>query len=176
MRNLLVVSLAWTLVGCGKLLFGSGTVFVWNGTDERQTVEVEGRSSESLTLSSHSGERIDAVAGKYRVVQGKGGSQRAYEFDLKGDTTVVVSLNSAACFARSDISGMYQSGKERVRLVQTYDKVDVLTLDPEVPVLPGEPPPVSRPRSSYGLMRLSDVPCNLLRDEAGMAEWVRRSH
>ena len=172
MRTLLVVSLGWSLVGCGKLLFGSGTVFVWNGTDRRQEVVVDGRSSDSFTIPSHSGERIDAVAGKYRVVQG----QRVYEFDLKGDTTVVVNLGSEACFARADISGMYQPGKERVRLVQTYDRGDVLTFDPEVPVLPGEPPPATRPRSSYGLQRLSDVPCNLLRDEAAMSDWVRRSH
>ncbi len=173
MRKLLVVGIGFALVGCGKLFFGSGTLFVWNGTDRTLKVEVEGRTSESLTLANHSGERIDAVAGKYRLVQG--GGQHEYDVDLKDGDTVVVNLDAESCFVRSDISGMYQGGKERVRLLQSYDKGDVLTFDQDVPVLPGEPVPSSRPRSAYAFQRLSDVPCNLLRDEAAMADWVRRS-
>jgi hypothetical protein len=87
----------------------------------------------------------------------------------------VVNVGAEACFARSDISGMYTTGKEPVRLLQTYDKLDLLVFDVSIPVLPGEPPPAKRPKSAYAFQRLSEVPCNLMRDEAAMADWVRKT-
>jgi len=160
--------------GC-KIVFGSGDLLLYNGTDQSAEVTVDGRTSGTFTIPAHRGERLEgAVAGAYKVVE-KAPTQRQDQFELKDGGTVVVNIGSEACFARSDISGMYTTGKEPVRLLQTYDKLDVLAFDVAIPVLPGEPPPARRPKSAYAFQRLSEVPCNLMRDEAAMADWVRKT-
>jgi hypothetical protein len=177
MRASLGIAVLLGLTSCGKIIFGSGHLFLWNGTPGPVELVVDGRSSGAFRLSSHTGERLDdAVAGSYNVTWGAAKASSGARFELKPDATVVVNVASASCFVRSDISGMYQSGRERVRLLQKYDRGEFLVFDQEIPVMPGERPPASRPKSAYAFQRLSDVPCELLRDEAGMAEFVRKAH
>ncbi|MBN1960416.1 MAG: hypothetical protein JW841_05680 [Deltaproteobacteria bacterium] len=160
---------------CSKIIFGSGELFIWNGSDRRTEVTIDGRSSATLSLVGHSGARIkDAVAGTYRIVERRDGKEITYNFELKDGTSVIVNLGGHSCFVRTDISGMYQSGRERVRLLETYDKSDVVSLDLLLPVMPGEPLPATRPKSTYAFQRLSDVPCNMLNNEAKMIEYIRR--
>jgi hypothetical protein len=176
MRWLTLAVLAAGSVGCGKVIYGGGDLFIWNGSNDRFEVDVNGRSSARFSLAAHTGQRVeDAVAGSYTVTQSKDDKQRVYDGVLKDGGTLLVNLEGAACFVRTDISGMYQAGKERVRLLQSYDQNDVLVLDLPIPVMPGEAVPATRPKSTNAFQRLSDVPCNLLRDQAGMAEYVRRS-
>jgi hypothetical protein len=174
MRRLLVLTTAVCAAGCGKIIYGSGDLMIWNGSDQAVKVSVDGHSSGSYSVMSHMGERLEgAVAGRYRVTEQ--GSGRVYELELKDGGTAVVNIGAVACFARSDISGMYTTGKEPVRLLQILDRADVASFDVEIPVLPGEPPPPSRPKSAYAFQRLSEVPCSMLRDEAALADWVRKT-
>ena len=176
MRWLSLAGLALGATACSKVIFGSGDLFIWNGTDGRVDIVVDGRTSATLDIPAHRGERVeDATAGPYRIFERTAGGQRVYTLDLKNDGSSLVNIGAASCFARSDISGMYESGKERVRLLQSYDKSEVLAFDLLIPVMPGEPLPVARPKVTVAFQRLSDVPCELLRNEAGMAEYVRRS-
>lgn len=177
MRWLAMVTLVVGGSACGKVIFGGGELFIWNGGDERVDVVVDGRSSATFDIPAHRGERVeDAVAGTYRVIERKGGKEQVYNFALKDGSSTVVNLDANSCFVRTDISGMYQAGKERVRLLQSYEKNEVVSFELLLPIMPGEPLPAARPKSTYAFQRLSDVPCNLLRNEAEMADYVRKSH
>lgn len=174
MRRLAFVLAVLGASGC-KVVFGSGDILLWNSTDQPVDVTVDGRTSGTFTLPPHRGEHLEgSVAGAYKVTE-KLPTPKTTEFALKDGGTVVVNVGSAACFARSDISGMYTTGREPVRLLQLYDKLDLLVFDVSIPILPGEPPPARRPKSAYAFQRLSEVPCNLMRDEAAMADWVRKT-
>jgi len=169
------VGLALTLVACKGAIFGSGKLFVWNSTDGTATVTLEGRSGDEFVLAPHAGQLIEsAVAGPY-TMSAKLALGRTHEvaFELKGDRTYVVDVAGAACFARTDISGMYQSGKDRVAWLGDYPAQKALELADPIGVFPGEPVPAARPKSAYVFQRLSEIPCPLLGNKHDIVEHVR---
>jgi tryptophan synthase alpha chain len=171
----LIGSLTLTVLGGCGLIFGEGKLFVWNGTAQRVIAVVDGRTSAELPLQPGSGTLISgATAGPYEVtIQHEDGSEKKVSFSLTADHLAIVNADAQSCFARTDISGMYQPGKPRVTMLESYPATEVLELDDIVHVFPGESAPAARPKSLYAFQRMYAVPCDLVGDDTALTENVR---
>jgi hypothetical protein len=164
------------LAGCQSIVYGTGGVFVWNGGTESASIKLEGRSAGDLSLAAGTGQLLkDWVAGPYHAsIRTSGGAAHEVSFDLKQDQTALVNVEAKSCFARTDISGMYQAGKERVHFLAAYEAQELLLIDQPITVFPGEAPPTERPRGVTALQRLSEIPCRIVKDSYEITEHVRR--
>ncbi len=174
MRTLWFTFVVFVLSGCGRFVYGGGEIFVWNGTGARYEITLEGRTNATLTLGPKSGARLAGVAGKSTLVAQKSqGGARKYELMLERDRALLVNLDADACFARADIAGMYQPGKERLKVIKVYGQAEVIALDAAAAVWPGEAPPATRPKSVGTFQRIYEVPCELLAKDNELKDFLR---
>ncbi len=166
--------LGWlALAGC-SVFVGEGKLFVWNGTERPVIAVVDGRTEAELPLRPNSGALLEATAGDYTItLQRDDGSERRQALTLAADQLAVLSVDAASCFARADISGMYQEGKPRVLLTQAYPPAELQVIDSGISVFPGEAPPAEKPRHLTAFLRLYAVPCALISDESALREHLR---
>jgi hypothetical protein len=162
-------------LGCDGMLYGVGSLYVYNGTDHAAEVQIEGRTPRTVRLRPNKGEMLDeAIAGTYTVSAG----DKTAEVAVTKERLTLFNLDSAACFARLDVIGMYQSGKEPVRVLETYEGEQVMAIADLINVPPGSNLPSAAPKTSFPYQRLVVVPCHLLEDDAkaagNVAEYARR--
>lgn len=184
MKNRTISSLSFILfcAGCPSSIYGEGSIYVWNGTEDTVDFIVEGRSPAEATLGFERGALFEAmVAGDYTITATrKGVPIPAASFTVSKDLMTVFNLDGVGCFARTDVSGMYKRGKAPVRVLEVYNKGErLIELGGPVPVKPGQRLPAEAPRLTREMVfqRFVVVPCDLIEDkpeEAKVAEFVRR--
>lgn len=160
------------LVGCDEALYGTGTIYVWNGTLERNAIRLQGRSPMEAVLRPEIGALLeDAVAGPYRLERKDGAP---LEVTLTRGHLVVFNLGGVGCFARTDVAGMYKSGREPVRVLEVYEGQELIDIVAKVSVMPGKRLPASAPRSSMTFERFAVIPCKLADDRNEVGSYVLR--
>ncbi|MEL6544997.1 MAG: hypothetical protein AAFQ82_10250, partial [Myxococcota bacterium] len=114
----------WTLAlmlgatGCEESIYGTADVYVYNGTDVRRTITIDGgRESHEFLLRSGTGKFFDnEVAGdRTFTIRSDSGSLTVLA-PLEKETFNVLNVDGAGCFARADVSGMYIDGRRPVKL------------------------------------------------------------
>ncbi len=162
--------------GCEKELYGTSTLYIYNGTEMAAEVSLSGRSTAKVTLRAGSGELVrDLIAGPYQIAIIKGGAMGGMlGTELVRDRLTLVNVDGSACFARADIAGMYNPSKAAVHLKQVYQGETLFSIPEEIGVLPGEAPPASRPKSAYSFFRVSVVPCDLVGNDYKLQDYIHK--
>ena len=162
-RTLLMISVLGCLSACSESLYGTGVLYLYNGTDQPATVTVEGRTSAKASLRPQSGELLpNVIAGPYQLALAKGGAMGGIiGTEVVKERLTIVNVDAAACFARVDIAGLYSRKAAPAVLKQIYQGDTVFSIPEEIGVLPGERPPDTRPKTAYGLFRVGVIPCSL---------------
>ncbi|MBI5511472.1 MAG: hypothetical protein HY903_22155 [Deltaproteobacteria bacterium] len=175
MRTTLALVLFATAGGCSAQLYGTGTLYVWNGTDQAVEVHVEGRTTTDVAVRPQSGTAVrEIVAGPYQLLVKRGAAVAGVVgTEVTAERLTVFNVDAAGCFARVDIAGMYSRGKPPVELKQVYPKDAVLSIPEEIGVLPGERPPTTRPRSGFGFFRVIVVPCDIVNDDWKVEDFAK---
>ncbi len=178
---LFLLSLVVPCVGCSSAIFGDGSLYVWNGSEGSVEFLVHGRSTAEVTLEFERGKLLDeVVAGDYTISAIQNGKAlQPVAIKIVKERMTVYNFAQSGCFARADVSGMYKRGKERVRVLEVYQGMEVIELQDPIPVKPGERLPSEAPRLSREMVyqRFVVVPCNLIENkdrEVKVAEHVRR--
>jgi hypothetical protein len=171
-RALFALLVCAGITGCAKELYGTGVVYVWNGTDDKAEVTIEGRTTSKVSLRPQSGELVkDVIGGPYQIAIMKGGTMSGIVgTELVKERLTIVNVAGAACFARADISGLYSRKTPPAQLKQVYQGDTVFSIPEEIGVLPGERPPEARSKSAYGFFRIAVIPCALTKGSEFLVE------
>jgi len=168
-------------LGCDSILYGEGSLYLWNGTEHPTTFIVAGTTPGEVTLKYERGQLLEGlVAGTYTVTPLRKGVPLApVEITLLQDRLTVYNHEGVGCFARTDVAGMYRRGRDPVRLLEIYRGEKVLALQDAIAIPPGQRLPVEAPRLSGEAVfqRLVVVPCKLTkgdRADSEVADFVRR--
>ncbi len=157
---LLLILLPAVLLGCERSLYGDGTIYLWNDTDEAVQVKVSGRSELSVTLPPGQGKLArDLIAGPYIITQD---AKELPGIELVQNQMVVVNIDGVGCLVRADLAGMYKKGRHRIRVLQTYRDEEVIVIPDLIAVPPGHYLPTSAPSRAEVFQRLTTVNCELL--------------
>jgi len=173
MHRALSVSLVLlSATGCAKELYGTGVVYLWNGTDDKAEVTFEGRSPSKVSLRPQSGELVnDVIAGPYQIALMKGGAMGGIVgTEVVKERLTIVNVDGASCFARADISGLYSRKAAPAVLKQVYQGDTVFSIPEEIGVMPGERPPEQRSKSVFGFFRVAVIPCALIKGNEFLIE------
>lgn len=172
-----VLTVALVLCGaCEAQIHGTGSLYVWNGTDERIDVGIEGRTPNEISLPRQTGRLLaEMIAGPYQISVVQGGVLGGMVgTELVRDRLTVFNAGANACFARADVAGMYTKNKTPVRLLEVYDKQLLISIRDEIGVMPGQPLPKKRKKSPFGFQRVAVVPCQDIRDDYEVQEFIRK--
>lgn len=181
--SLVVVAAAVLSSGCESAIYGEGSLYLWNGTDDRVEFSVKGRSTGEAALRFEQGQLFEEmIAGEYVITPIKEGVPlMPIKATITKNRLTVINFQGAGCFARADVSGMYVRGKKPVRVLETFEGREVMELQNEIAVMPGRRLPSSAPRITpeHVYQRLVVIPCRLLKPsqgaepESALAEFVR---
>lgn len=170
--TLLVVT---SLMGCQRAWYGSGGIYIWNGTMRSIGVVVDGRTAADVELFAHMGKHLDdVIAGPYHFEIGTadGSVSESVTAKVFKDRLTLVNVRREGCFVRADVSGMYRPDRRRVRVLEVYDRPSVIEFRDNIEVLPGQMLPVSKPRSPFAFQRLAVVDCDLIQDDLKVEKFV----
>ncbi|MEO1175269.1 MAG: hypothetical protein AAFX94_24925 [Myxococcota bacterium] len=170
------VTLVLLAGGCEQSVYGSASLYVYNGTEERATVTMSGgEEAEEFLLRPDSGRLFDAeIAGDRTFdIEFGDGERQAVIATLERETFNVLNIKGAGCFARADVSGMYVDGRNPVKVNETYEGENVISMRSEVHVPPGARLPRKKPKSPFGFNRLAVVPCEDLEDKYAVADFIK---
>lgn len=177
MRVRLTVGLGVVLImACQAEWYGTGNVYVWNGTPLAMSVSIEGRTPGKLRVSADSGKAVrDAIAGPYRVTLERHGAKAEHvEAELHKGRLLVINVGGAGCLARSNVIGMYRKGSQPVRLLELYTGEQIVPVADLVSLLPGDKLPTRKPKGALTFQRLSVVPCGITDDQRKVEAFVKR--
>jgi len=96
-----------------------------------------------------------------------------WQLDLIDGKTEILNLGAKACFARTDVKGMYQEYGDKVSVLKAYAGHERVTIADVINVFPSEPLPPNRPEPS-AFQRLSAVLCEILAEEEAVRDFVRK--
>lgn len=162
--------------GCEHSVYGSAGLYVYNGTETRATVTMKGRDEPiEFLLRPASGRLFESeVAGDRSFdIEFFDGERQAVLATLERETFNVLNINGAGCFARADVSGMYVDGRNPVKVNETYQGENIISMKSHVHVPPGVRLPRKKPKSPYGFNRLAVVPCEDLEDRYAIANFIK---
>jgi hypothetical protein len=170
---LAMVSLA--SIACAEQIHGTGILYLYNGTGQRATVNLEGRTPVSEVLRPNTGKLVeDCVAGEYQVTIAKGEDFPALLVtEVVKDRLTIINVDAAGCFARADVAGMYSKRKAPVRLLHLYREL-VISIPDEIGVLPGRRMPDRRPKNAFAFQRVAVVPCEVAEDDWTVEDFLQR--
>jgi hypothetical protein len=173
----LAVALMLGCISCEANIHGAGMLYVYNGTQGPVSVEVNGPTTSSLSLEPRSGEMIEKiVAGAYQVVIKKGGAEapETISTEVVRERLTVINVAGAACFARTDVAGMYRKDRRPVVRLQVYSGASAFQVPELIDVLPDQVLPKHRSKGPYAFQRLSVVPCSIIKDDMKVEDFVHR--
>ena len=171
------LALVLECVGCEADIHGTGSLYVYNGTQDAVTVEIKGPTERSVSLEPRLGQMIDkAVAGTYQATIKKrsGGTTDTVSAQVVRERLTVINVGAAACFARTDVAGMYRKDRRPVVRLQVYSGVSVFQIPEAIDVPPGEMLPKHRSKGPYAFQRLSVVPCSIIKEDMNVEDYVHR--
>jgi len=96
-----------------------------------------------------------------------------WQLDLIDGKTEILNLGAEACFARTDVKGMYQEYGDKVSVLKAHAAHERVTIADVINVFPSEPLPPNRPKP-YAFQRLSAVLCEILAEEEAVRDFVRK--
>ncbi len=170
------LTLVLLAAGCDSALYGTGVVYVFNGTEKSAEINLDGRTPRDLSLRAGGGQLlVDLVAGPYQVtIKQEGTFPQIVATEFVRERLTLINVGSAACFARADIVGMYSQHKAPVRLAQIYKDGLIFSIPEEISVLPGERVPDNRPRSAEVFFRVDVIPCELAAEQFKVEDHLHR--
>ncbi|MEZ4271657.1 MAG: hypothetical protein R3C68_09565 [Myxococcota bacterium] len=180
MRTFLLLSALVSVMGCEKIFHGTGQLYIWNGSQTVVKVEASGSTPVVTVLQPESGHLFrDVTSGEYSMRVLSGSKSTSLAGKINKDALTVLNVDKLGCFARANIIGMYQKGKEPVEVTEVYRGQLLIRQQGVIDVLPGEPMPVEAPRKPYAYLRFVVIPCDLVSDDStttkeNVAQYVRR--
>jgi hypothetical protein len=162
-------------IACAEQIHGTGTLYLYNGTDQRATVNLDGRTRVNEVLRSRTGKLVeDCIAGEYQVSIAAGeGFPALVVTEVVKDRLTIINVDAAGCFARADVAGMYNKKKAPVRLLQLYREL-VISIPDEIGVLPGRRMPNRRPKNAFAFQRVAVVPCEVAEDDWTVEDFLQK--
>lgn len=158
-------------LGCQKQWYGAGQLYVWNGTLQAVTIDVQGRSPAKLTLFANSGELLDSrVAGPYVVRVATTGE--TLHAEVRKTKLTLVNLQAVGCFVRADVSGRYRRDRRPADVLELYRGQSVIAFESEIRVMPGQELPEQRPKTAYTFQRVATLDCSLIDDDKAVERYL----
>lgn len=172
----LVLLLLGVLCGCQEQMYGSGVVFLFNGTERRVTIVMDGRSPNSIELRPGGEKFLEAViADDYQVSISMGeGIPWMGATPVVKERLTIVNVDGAGCFARADVAGMYNKKKAPVRVLEVYKGQAVTPIADEIAILPGFGLPEKRPKNAFAFQRVAVVPCDVAGDDWNVEDYLEK--
>jgi len=172
-----LITLVVLACGCDSVIYGAGTVYVWNGTEQLVELQSQGRTPFSTKLRPKTGQLFnDVVAGDYTVSARRGPDKaKQLPVTVHKELLTIINADGVGCFARANVFGMYSKGVDPVKLSELYSEQPVIQMQGMVDVLPGERLPAAAPRKPYSantFLRIVVVPCDLMANEGRAEEKV----
>lgn len=163
-------------IGCPAQIHGVGSLFLWNGSGETIDVEIDGPTPSKVHLRRNVGKLLDEqVAGNYQIAVSKGsGFPEMLGTEIKKNRLTIFNIGGTACFARADISGMYNKKKSPVKLIEIYKSQMIISVIDEIAALPGQPLPQTRKKTPFGTQRVAVVPCELTSDDWLVEDFIQK--